>query len=119
MKEIERRKNIRVSSLNLLDLTVTEDEIIVNQGMGRTLNVSESGILLETHFQIPVKSALTLAVAIGNDLIYINANAIHSAPKDEKIFTTGIQYMDIDQSALQVIRKLIEVFQRQTAKPSP
>jgi len=119
MKEIERRKKIRVSSLNLLDLTVTENRISVNQGMGRTLNLSESGILLETHFLIPLKSSVTLAVAIENDLIHISGVAIHSEPGNDKTFTTGIQFVDIDRSALQVIRKLTEVFQKQTAKPSP
>lgn len=119
MKEIERRKNIRVSSLNLLDLTITQNEIVVNQGMGRTLNVSESGILLETHFLIPLKSTLTLAVAIGNDLIYISGITVHSKPGHDKTFTTGIQFVDIDPPALQVIRKLVEILQEQTAKPSP
>ena len=118
MKKIERRKNIRVNSLNLLDITVTENEIIVNQGLGRTLNVSESGILLETHFSVELKSSLTLAIAIENDVIHINGITIHSGPGNNKMFTTGIQFIDLDQSALQVIRKLIEVFQKQTATPS-
>ena len=119
MEEKERRKNIRVNSLNLLDMTVTEDEIIVNQGMGRTLNVSESGILLETHFLIPPKNSLTLAVAVGNDLIHLKGTSIHSKPVNDKTFTTGIQFVEIDQPALQVIQKLIDVFKRQTAKYSP
>jgi hypothetical protein len=119
MEEIERRINIRVNSLNLLEITVTEDEIIVNQGMGRTLNVSESGILLENHFLIPPRNSLTLAVTIGNDLIYLKGVSIHSKSVNNKTFATGIQFVDTDQPALQVIRKLIDVFKRQTAKSSP
>ena len=44
----EKRKHYRVDSLNLLSYTCQDEEgNLVKHGMGRTLNVSESGILLK------------------------------------------------------------------------
>ncbi len=113
MKPKERRKDMRIDSINLLDITVTEDQIAVNQGMGRTLNISESGILLETHFSVDLNSSLGLDIAIENHLIHLTGNVIHCEPSQDKKFKIGLQYLDIDQSALQVIRKLIKIFRQQ------
>ena len=52
MTSENKRKHERIQSLNLSYICLDEDNNIVKQGMGRTLNISESGILLETHFPI-------------------------------------------------------------------
>ena len=45
-----KRKHARYDSLNLLTyVCVDSDGKEWNQGMGRTLNISESGLQLETH----------------------------------------------------------------------
>jgi hypothetical protein len=50
MTSENKRKHERIQSLNLSYICLDEDANIIKQGMGRTLNISESGILLETHF---------------------------------------------------------------------
>ena len=52
MNSEDKRKHERIRSLNLSYICLDEEKNIVKQGMGRTLNLSESGLLLETHFPI-------------------------------------------------------------------
>ncbi len=121
MTREERRKAVRIDSLNLLKVSVDKNDIAVNQGMGRTLNISESGILLETYFEIDLDSSLSLTVAIGDDLISINGKVLHCTAGNDGMFKTGVQFFGIDQSACQVIRKLVQLFREQkneTAKVS-
>ena len=106
----ERRKNIRVDSLNLLEVSVIENQNVIYQGFGRTLNISESGILLETHFAVDLTNSLSLALAIENDLINVNGKAVYCKPGKERLFEIGVQFVDIDDIDLKVIKKLVRAF---------
>ena len=112
MTNKERRKGVRIDALNLLEVSVVENQIVVNQGIGRTLNVSESGILLETHFSVDLKSSLSLTIAIENDLITINGKVVYCKPGKNEMYETGAQFLDIDDSARQIIGKLIKAFRK-------
>ena len=67
----EQRRHKRIYSLNLSYLCVNANNEVVRQGMGRTLNVSESGILLETLFPLAKQQLLSLAIGIEADLVDI------------------------------------------------
>jgi hypothetical protein len=74
----EKRKHARFNSLNLSYVCLDENNKIIKQGMGRTLNVSESGILLETHFPIDKSHIVTLTLGLGEDLVDIKGRPIHT-----------------------------------------
>jgi len=52
MSDSERRRYIRPESLNLLDYIVVDEQGVQSEySMGRTLNISIGGILMETHIK--------------------------------------------------------------------
>ncbi len=60
-----KRTNQRVKSSNLLSyICLDEKNNEMMQGMGRTLNVSESGIMLETHVPIDPHYIVSLTIAL-------------------------------------------------------
>ena len=69
MASENKRKYQRIRSLNLSYICLDENNNIVKQGMGRTLNISESGILLETHFPIESEYSVLLTIALKEDLL--------------------------------------------------
>jgi hypothetical protein len=75
-----KRKHTRVRSLNLLYVGVYEKDVLVKQGIGRTLDVSESGIRLETHFPIDPKNIVQLAIGLKDELVDIKGRAVHTVP---------------------------------------
>ena len=77
----EKRKHARFSSLNLSYVCLDENNQIIKQGMGRTLNVSESGILLETHFPIDKSHIVTLTWSISKDVRYTYAQTQGASTK--------------------------------------
>ena len=93
MSKIEKRKHHRIDSLNLSYLCVNENNEVVKQGMGRTLNVSESGILLETVF--PLKKNLSLSISIGleDDLVDIQGKVIHCRTGQKKRLKPGLSLL--------------------------
>ena len=108
MPEEERRKHSRISSLNLLSyLCIDESGEIVTQGAGRTLDVGEKGILLETHAPIDPKHMVSLVIAVEDDLIDIRGRVIHYRKGEDGRYLNGIQFVETDESALRILKQFI------------
>jgi c-di-GMP-binding flagellar brake protein YcgR len=103
----EKRKHARISSLNSSYICLDEKNKKVKQGMGRTLNVSESGILLETHFPIDAKHIVLLTIGLEEDIVDIKGKAVHSKTNAQGLYEVGIQFMDTDKKANKILKKFI------------
>jgi len=78
--------------------------------MGRTLNVSETGILLETHIPIDSQYQVGLTIGFEEDLINIRGKVVYTkAGKDGK-FESGIQFMAIDSETNTLLKNYITAF---------
>ncbi len=106
----ESRKDERFDSLNLIYICIDDHGTIVQKSMGRTLNVSESGICLETHFKIDTSHFLTVTIALKDDLIEIKGAVAFSRPGKEAKFETGVEFIEVDQQSLAVLHKFIDLF---------
>jgi len=111
--ENEKRRSLRINSLNLSNIGINEDNEIVRQAIGRTLNVSESGILLETHFPIESKQIVSLALALEDDLLNITGEVVYSRPGNGEKFETGIKFIDLDDHTRQILKVFIKEFRSQ------
>ena len=111
--ENEKRKSLRINSLNLSYIGINEDNEIVRQAIGRTLNVSESGILLETHFPIESKQIVSLSLALEDDLINMTGEVVYSRPGDDEKFETGIKFINLDNDTQKVLKVFIKEFRTQ------
>jgi len=78
--------------------------------MGRTLNVSESGVCLETHFEIDTSHFLTVTIALEDELINIKGRVAFSRPGIEEKFETGVEFIEVDQQSRVILHKFIELF---------
>jgi hypothetical protein len=106
----ENRRHERVSSLNLLHFTGYRNDVIINQGMGRTLDVSEAGILLETHFLLELQDRLSLAIGLEDDLVEMKGKVVYCNEEEGGKFKMGIEFFEVDNKALQVLKQYIVLF---------
>ncbi len=107
MTSENKRKHERIQSLNLSYICLDEDKNIVKQGMGRTLNISTSGILLETHFPIELKHAIQLTVGLEENLLDITGKPVHVRSMDGGKYQIGIQFIDLDENATNMLQKFV------------
>lgn len=103
----EKRKHARINSLNLSYICLDEENKKIKQGMGRTLNVSESGILLETNFPIDSKHIVLLTIGLEEDIVDIRGKAVHSKTNAQGLYEVGIQFMDTDNKVNKTLKKFI------------
>jgi c-di-GMP-binding flagellar brake protein YcgR len=114
MTSEEKRKHFRIDSLNLLNyIYFDKKEEESAQGMGRTLNVSESGILLETHSVIEIGNIVSLTIGFEEDVVDIKGRAIYSNRNDQDMFESGIEFFDIDADAQKVLHRYIAAFNKE------
>ena len=106
-KDKNKRKHERIESLNLSYICLDEDKNIVKQGMGRTLNLSESGMLLETHFPIEPKHELQLTISLEEDLLDIQGKPVHIRSVEGGKYQVGIKFMDLDQKSIELLKNFI------------
>ena len=102
-----QRKHQRIESLNLSYVCLDENNQMVKQGMGRTLNISESGILLETHFPIESEYLVILTIALEEELLEIKGKPIHDRSNEAGKFEVGIEFLEPNQESIRILENFI------------
>ena len=111
-----KRKHLRIDALNLLSYACLDDnDRPQQQGMGRTLNVSENGILIETHTPLEPSGDLSISIGLENELVELRGKVIHARRTAEGVFEIGVTFMKPDDSSLQILKKYITAFQTKPA----
>ena len=109
-----KRLNPRTQTANLLSYTVTdEDNNIVEQGMGRTLNISEGGMLLETHIAIDTELKIDITIAFEEEILKLQGRIIRSATREDGKFESGIQFMEMGDKINSLLKQYVVLFKGQ------
>jgi hypothetical protein len=119
MTSENKRKHERIQSLNLSYICLDEDQNIIKQGMGRTLNISESGILLETHFPVEPNHLVQLTISLEEELLDLKGKPVHVRASDEGKYEIGIQFVDLNQNASKLLKKFVSVGAYPKEKSAP
>ena len=106
-----KRTSQRIGSHNLLSYScIDENNNSVTQGMGRTLNVSEGGILLETHGPIDPEYTVSISISLEDELMDICGKAVFSNKREDGKYETGIQFTDSDEEKVRILKQFAEIF---------
>ena len=110
----EKRIDPRIESSNLLSyICLDENNHEMMQGMGRTLNVSEGGILLETHVPIDPHHIVSLTMALEDDLMDFKGKIAYSRKREDGKFESGIEFIEMDEEKQRFYRQYILIFRGQ------
>lgn len=113
MNDSDKRKYSRVASTNLLNyVCMGEDGEPCHQGMGRTLNVSESGMLLETYTPIDSEAPISITIGIEEELVDIEGKVIYLKESAKNVYEAGIQFSKIDEKEQAILLKFVEAFKK-------
>jgi len=109
----DQRKFIRISSLNLSYVLIDGEGDADRQTMGRTLDVSEAGIRLETHLPVEVGRHLMLSVGLEDDVVDIKGHVVHAGKNQHGKFELGIELLEPDEADREILKKFIKAFRQQ------
>ena len=102
----ERRQAERRYALNFLDYEVISDtDVVLDRGLARTLNVSESGLRLETSQFFEPGQKLRITLGLNNELVQVNGRVINSQPETDDLCSSGIMFLEFDEADRRTYQK--------------
>lgn len=102
----ERRQTERRYALNFLDYEVlSEDGGVTGRGLARTLNVSETGLRLETGQFFEPGQQLRITLGLDNDLVQVTGRVVNSQPETDELCTSGILFVEFDEADRKTYQK--------------
>ena len=106
---IDERESKREESINIVDYVMLgEDGEPENSGMGRTLNVGDRGILLETSTPLKEQRILLVTLGLENDMIELKGKITYIETSEENKFRSGIEFMEINEEGKRVLHKFLK-----------
>jgi c-di-GMP-binding flagellar brake protein YcgR len=111
MATFDNRKYSRFGSFLLTSYDCLNDnDEPFHHGMGRALNVSEGGICLETHTPIDAHDRLSITMMIEDEYVEVSGRVAYcDESKDEKYYRYGVEFLQIEDSAMQVLENYIGI----------
>ena len=111
----ERRRHERLESFNLLNYAVCVDHGEFGaSGMGRTLNVSKGGILLETNVRLELGTRLALTIGLEEQLLELKGQVTRVAASPDKTFDSGVEFVQIDPESSELLKEYLKAFEANT-----
>lgn len=102
----ERRQAERRYALNFLDYEIiSQDGEVLGRGLARTLNVSETGLRLETGQFFEPGQQLRITLGLDNDLIQVNGRVVNSQPETDDLCSSGVMFIEFDEADQRTYQK--------------
>ncbi|MEN8199982.1 MAG: PilZ domain-containing protein [Thermodesulfobacteriota bacterium] len=110
MSPREQRKYIRLESLNLLDyLIIDKGGMQTTHSMGRTLDISENGLKLETSAEVAMGDTLLITIGLEDDLIDLVADVTYVETAGDR-YHSGVEFVDISEEGRRIFNKYTDAF---------
>jgi hypothetical protein len=107
----EKRKNPRIKTENLLSYEgVDGTGSRIEHGMGKTLDISQGGLLMETSVPVEAKFILLMSLDIKEEIIKIKGKVAYSREAEAKKFHTGVRFIGNNERINAIIKEMIKDF---------
>ena len=111
MKVEEKRKYARVRTVNLISyVCIDESSNPLDQGMGKTLDISKGGLLMETGIPVEAKFVLLMSMNLKEELIQVKGRVVYCRQEEPGVFHTGIRFIEANEKINEVVADMIRVF---------
>jgi len=114
---IEKRKNPRVSTVNLISYAGTgEGGDSLAQGMGKALDIGQGGLLMETSVQIQAQYILLTSMNVNEELIKVKGKVVYCREIEPGVFHTGIRFEESNEKVREIVAEMIKAFLKTKAE---
>ena len=109
MAQGSKSRHKRLETLNLVSLSHKDDKGEVDlEVVGRTLDLSEGGILLEIHQPLPSKNRMVeVTLGIKEHVVQTRGEIVHQRELDNGLIGLGIAFRDISDDDAAVITRFL------------
>ena len=113
MTSSDKRRHPRVDTFNAISyVCMDENGTPVDEGMGTTRNISQSGALLETSRPIEAKYIMIITIDLQKNVMEAKAEVIHTRLEEPGKYLTGIQFTGPAEDIKKLIKSFIIEYHR-------
>ena len=113
MTFVEKRKHPRVDINNLVSYRCMDDSgNRTKEGRGKSVNISQGGILIETHDPFEWQDVLLLFIDIEDESVSIKGKVVYCNAANFGKFRTGIQFLETNEKIVSFVIKLVETYSK-------
>ena len=114
MSKEEKRKYPRVPTSNIVSyVCIDEKGNELDQGMGKTVNISQGGTLLETTRPIESDFILLMTIGLNDKVIQTKGEVVHTRAVDSGKYYTGIRFQGDREKVIQIVKSFIIDYHKQ------
>jgi hypothetical protein len=106
----ERRRHQRYETLNLVYYVVRDDGSELSQDMGRTLDASERGALIETRIPLVEGLHLKMDIALGDMILNLSGEVVHTHSTDAGMHVSGVEFDPLDEKTRTLLKEFLRHF---------
>jgi hypothetical protein len=104
-----RRRASRVERINLVQVSrFDEDGFNADLTTGRTLNLSRSGLRLELHHALPLRSHVRLDLAIGEHLVSVEGIVVYLEALPGDRCAMGVSFHQVEPEVQDLLDSVVE-----------
>ncbi|MEJ2641577.1 MAG: cyclic nucleotide-binding domain-containing protein [Desulfosarcinaceae bacterium] len=108
MAHTDRRRYDRIDSVNMINYTQLDDALQRSgQGMGRTLNLSEAGMLIETPTPIIPDHQLSINIGLAGELVFFRGKVAYTQSQRGQHFT-GVRFTRSEKSGFNAFCRFLK-----------
>jgi hypothetical protein len=112
MERDDKRVERRYHSLHLLHyICLDSDGNKIGHGMARTLNLSETGVKVETHEPIETRYIMFLSIGIVDEIFDIKGKVVYCNRGDDGRFESGIEFYELDFDVFSKLKRFVAAFE--------
>ncbi len=107
----DRRKNQRIEICNLVSYEcIDKNGNPFEQGMGNALNISQGGILLETHYLICSRQIQMWAIDFKDDFVDMNGTIVCQRPRQSGSFLQRVSFCENNGKGCEFLIALVKAY---------
>ena len=111
LNKLDRRKFPRVPTRNVVSyFSIDENGNALCHGMGKAMDISQSGIRLETSQEIESGYILLEFFDLEDNLVNIKGRVAYCMSSDQIIFYTGISFEGTHEENIAIAAKLLRIY---------
>ena len=90
--------------------SIDDNNVESDQGVGKAIDISQGGLLLESHSAIETEKILLTTVNEKNELMEIKASVAYCREKKPGVFHTGVQFQEESDKIRQIVVGMIKIY---------
>jgi hypothetical protein len=111
MERQDRRESERFNTLNFVHYVLDGCSDGDIENMGRTLDASEKGLLLQTSVPLPVGQRITLSVGLEKNIVELSGEIVHCVEMTAQgLCSSGIEFDALDANQLEKLQNFLAAF---------